>query len=74
MSMPGAETSSRHKFYLEGCNVEKVYYRPHVTQAQKRQMNVELTKLAELHRKKGVMNHWTLCMDCPYPNIMPLTK
>ena len=48
--------------------MEKAYYRPYVTQAQKRQMSSELSKLAELHRKKGVMNHWTLCMDCPYPN------
>ena len=68
MSMPGADISSRHKFRLGECNVEKVYYRPHVTQAQKRQMNAELSKLAVLHRKKGVMNHWTLCVDCPYPN------
>ena len=68
MSMPGAEISSRHKFYLGECNVEKVYYRPHVTQSQKKQMNEELRKLEELHRKKGIMNHWTLCVDCPYPN------
>ena len=68
MSMPGAEISSRLKYNLGECNVEKVYYRPHVTQAQKRQMNEELRKLEELHRKKGIMNHWTLCVDCPYPN------
>lgn len=47
---------------------EKVYYRPHVTRAEKLQMETELDKLSAWHQQKGIMHHWTLCMDCPYPN------
>lgn len=50
------------------CNVEKVYYRPYVTREDKRRMEEELNKLSAAHRRKGVLNHWTLCMDCPYPS------
>ena len=50
------------------CNMEKVYYRPYVTREDKLRMEEELNKLSAAHRRKGVLNHWTLCMDCPYPS------
>lgn len=55
MSKPGVKAAPGVKSILGECNVEKAYYRPFVTRAQKQQMNAELSKLAELHRKKGVI-------------------
>ena len=48
--------------------MEKVYYRPYVTQEDKLRMEDELNKLNAAIKRKGIMNHWTLCMDCPYPS------